>query len=191
MNSLNPEQIVAEQKAGVDTTFALLTKTFNAIEKLAELNVQAVKSSLAENQEILVRAFSAGAPQALFAQQANQAQPAIEKAQSYWRHIYEIISSTQAEFAAVAEAQFKQCQRDAQGFVENFAKNAPAGSETAVTAWKTFITTVSETANTAYETATKAAKQAVETAESNIGATASSSVKRTRQLAAPVETSEK
>ncbi|MBC8752291.1 MULTISPECIES: TIGR01841 family phasin [Paraburkholderia] len=191
MNSITPEQVVAAQKAGVDTTFDLLTKAFNGIEKLVELNLQAVKSSLAENQEILVNAFSAGEPRALFAQQSNQAQPAMEKAQSHWRHVYEIISSTQAEFAAVAEAQFRQYQRDAQGFVENFAKNAPAGSETAVTAWKTFITTVSETANTAYETATKAAKQAVETAESNISAAASTSVKRTRQLAAPVESSEK
>ncbi|MGF6923118.1 TIGR01841 family phasin [Paraburkholderia sp. 40] len=191
MSSIPPEQIVAAQKAGVATTFGILTKSFGAVEKLVELNMQAVKSSLAENQENLVKAFSAGAPQEFFAQQAGQAQPAIEKAQSYCRHVYEIISSTQAEFAAVAEAQIRQFQHDAQAFVDSVAKSAPAGSENAVAAWKTFITTASETANTTYEAARKAAKQAVETAESNISAAASTSVKRTRQLAAPVETSEK
>jgi phasin family protein len=187
MSSLPPEQIVAAQKSGVDTTFGLLTKSFDGIEKLAELNVQAVKSSLAENQEILLKAFSAGEPHALFAQQASHAQPAIEKAQSYWRHVYEIISSTQAEFAVVAEAQLTQYQQDALAFVDSLAKKAPAGSEAAVAAWKTFITMASETANTTYEAAKKAAKQAVETTESNISTVASASSKRTRQLVAPVE----
>jgi phasin family protein len=188
MSSLPPEQVVAVQKASIDTTFGLLNKIFEGVEKLAELNVQAVKSSLAENQEILLKAVSAGEPHALFAQQASHAQPAIEKTQSYWRRVYEITSGTQAEIAAVAEAQLKQYQQDALAFVDSLANKAPAGSETAVAAWKTLITTASETANTTYEAARKAAKQAVETAESTV---ASGSDKRTRQLAAPVEANEK
>jgi phasin family protein len=191
MNSLPPEQVVAAQKAGVETTFGFLAKSFDGFERLAELNVQAVKSGLAENHEVFVNAFSAGEPHALFSQQASHAQPAIEKAQSYWRRVYEIIASTQAEFRAVAEAQLKQYQQDALAFVDSLAKKAPAGSETAVAAWKTFITTASETANTTYEAARKAAKQAVETAESNISTMASASAKRPRQLAAPVEAAEK
>ena len=190
MSSISLEQIVAAQKTGVDTAFGILNKSFDAVEKLVDLNVQAVKSSLADNQENVVKAFSAGAPQEFFVQQASHPQPAIEKAQSYWRRVYEIISSTQAEFVAVAEAQIRQFQRDAQAFADSVAKNAPAGSENAVAAWKTFITTASETANTTYESARKAAKQAVDTAESNISAAASTSARRTRQLAAPVESSE-
>jgi len=188
MNSLAPEQLVAAQKAGVETTFALLNKSFEGIEKLAGLNVQAVKSSLAENQEIVVKALSAKEPHELFSLQTGQAQPAVEKAQSYWRHVHEILSSTHAEFAALAEAQFRLLQNDAQAFIDGLAKNVPAGSETAVTAWKTFITTASQTANSAYETAAKAAKQAVETVESNLDA--ASSAKRTRQVV-PVEPVEK
>ncbi|TDN68856.1 TIGR01841 family phasin [Paraburkholderia sp. BL10I2N1] len=191
MSSLTPEQIVAAQKAGVDTTFGLLNKAFAGVVKLVELNMQAAKSTLAENQEILAKGFSAGAPQALFTQQGSQVQPAIEKAQSYWRLVYEITSGTQAEFAAVAEAQLKQYQLDAQIFVDSLVKNAPAGSETAVAALKTFITTTSATANKAYETARKAARQAVELAENNINAASPASTKRTRQLPAPVEAAEK
>jgi phasin family protein len=190
MTSTTPEQNFAAQKAVVDTTFDLLNKTFNAIEKLAGLNLQTAKSSLAENQEIFVKAFGAGAPQTFFAQQAGQAQPAIEKAQSYWRHVHEITSGTRAEFLAVAEAQLKKYQRDAQGYAENLAKNAPAGSQPALTAWKTFITTLIDTANTAYDTTTKAVKQVADSAENEISVAASSSAKRVRQLAAPVETSD-
>ncbi len=190
MNSITPEQIVAVQKANVDTTFDFLNKTVNAVEKLTGLTLQAAKSGLAESQGALVRAFEAGAPHAFIAQQASQAQPAIEKAQSYWRQVYEIASGTRAEFLAVAETQLKKYQHDAQLYAENLAKTAPAGSETAVTAWKTFITTLIETANTAYDTATKAVKQAGASAETDISVAASSSTRRVRQLAAPVETSD-
>ena len=191
MSSIPLEQIVATQKSVVAITFGILTKSFDAVEKLVGLNVQAVKSSLADNQEILVKAISAGAPQALFAHQSSQAQPTVEKAQSYWRHVYEIISSTQAEFAAVAEAQTRQFQQDAQTFVHSVANNVPGGSENTMAAWKTFVTTASEAANTTYAAARKAAKQAVDSAESTISAAASTSARRTRQLAAPLETNEK
>jgi hypothetical protein len=68
--------------------------------------------------------------------------------------------------------------REGQWLVDKLAKNAPAGSETAVAAWKTFITTASEMASTTYETAKKAAKQAVEVAGSNVDAAVAASAKR-------------
>ncbi|MCC8404559.1 TIGR01841 family phasin [Paraburkholderia sp. MMS20-SJTN17] len=190
MNSITPEQIVAVQKASIDTTFEILSKSVNAIEKLTALTLQAAKTGLAEKQDALLKAFEAGAPHTFVAQQAGQAQPAIEKIQSYWRQVYEIASSTRAELLAIGETQLKKYQQDAQRYAENLAKTAPAGSETAVTAWKTFITTLIETANTAYDTATKAVKQAGASVENDISAPAPSTTKRVRQLAAPVETSD-
>jgi len=189
MNSLTTEQLVVAQKAGVEISFAFLNKAFEGIERFAELNAQAVKSTLAENQEFAVKALSAKEPQEMFSQQPILAQPAVERVQSYWRHVYEILSSTQGEFAALAEAQCTQFQSDAHAFIDGLTKNAPAGSETVVAAWKSFITTASETANSAYETAAKAARQAVETAESNFNA--ASTAKRTRQAVVPVESAAK
>jgi phasin family protein len=191
MSSLAPEQLVAAQKVSFQTIFGLLTKAFEGIEKLVELNLQVVKSTLAESQEITAKALSAKDPQDLFALQASYSQSVTDKVQSYGRNVYEIISSTQGEFAAAAEAQLQQSYRETQEFVDKLAKNAPAGSETAVTAWKTFITTASEAASTTYETARKAAKQAVEIAESNVNGASSASAKRTRQAVAPVEGAEK
>ena len=190
MSSLAPEQLVAAQKAGFETLFGLLTKAFEGIEKLVELSLQVVKSTLAENQETAAKALSAKDPQDLFALQASYTQSVTDKVRSYGRNVYEIISSTQGEFAAAAEAQFQQYYRETQEFVDKFAKYAPAGSETAVAAWKTFITTASETASTTYEAAKNATKQAVEITESNVSAASSASAKRTRQAVVPVAAAE-
>jgi phasin family protein len=176
MSSLS-EQLVAVQKTGCETMFALLAKAFEGAEKLVKLNVQTVTSTFAENQEITAKAFSAKDPQELFALLASQVQPAVEKTQSYWRHVYEIMSSSQAEFATTAEVQLKRWQPDAQAFVDSLAMNAPAGSEAAWSAWKSVL----ETASSAYGAAKESAKQVVDIAESNISAASSASSRSTKR----------
>lgn len=191
MSSLVPEQLIVAHKAALEATFGLLNKCFQGIEKLVELNLQAVKSTVAENQDIIAKAFSAKDPQELYALQTRQVQPATEKAQSYWRHVYEIISSTQAEIAAAAEAQFKQHQHNAQAFFEDLSKDTPAGFETALAAWKTFVKTANEASSATYEAAKKATKQAVAIAEGNVSAASSASAKRTGQAVVAVDAVEK
>ena len=189
MSGLTTEQHVATQKAGVDTSFAILNKALEGIDRLTELNVQAVKSILAENQEFFIKVLSAENPQETFSQQSILAQPVAERVQSYWHHVYEILSSTRAEFSALAETQYKQLQTDTRSFIDGLTKNAPPESEAAVTAWTTFFTTAGDTARSVYETAAKATTQAVETAESNLNT--ASTAKRTRQTLEPVEPTEK
>jgi phasin family protein len=191
MNGLVPEQLVAAQKAGVESTFGFLTKAFEGLEKLVELNLQVVKATLAENQEIVAKAFSSGDLPGLLALQTSQAQPVAEKARSYWQHVYEILSNTQAEFATTAEAQFKQYQQDSQAFVDSLAKNAPAGSEAVLSAWKSAIATATETASSAYHAAQETTKQVVEIAESNVSAASAASAKSTKRAIEQVEAVEK
>jgi len=172
MSSFAPEQLFATQKAAFDSLFGLTLKAFEGFEKLVELNLQVVKSTLAESQEGMAKALSAKDPQGFF---ALQTPPTAEKLQSYWRHVSEIVTSTQGEFTAASEGHFKQSQHDVQTFVDSLAKNAPAGSEAIVSAWKSAIGTASETASSAYDAAKKAAKQVVEIAESNVSAASSAS----------------
>lgn len=187
MTLLTPEQFAAAQKANFETLFGLTTKAFEGVEKLVELNLQVVKSTLAESQENAQRALSVKDAQELLALQASFAQPVAEKALSYGRHVYEIVSATQGEFTRVAEAQFEEQNRKVQALVENVAKNAPAGSETAVAVMKSAITA----ANTTYETVHKATKQAVEIAESNFNAAATAASKAASQAAAQASRSAK
>jgi phasin family protein len=177
MTLLTPEQFSAAQKANLETLFGLTHKAFEGIEKLAELNLQVVKSTLAEHQENTQRALSAKDAQELFALHASIVQPAAEKVLSYGRHVYEIASATQAEFAKAAESQYEDQSRKVQALVENTAKNAPAGSETAVAVMKAAITA----ANTTFETVQKATKQAVEVAESNFSAATTAATKAAEQ----------
>ncbi|MEA3120537.1 MAG: hypothetical protein QOH33_69 [Paraburkholderia sp.] len=179
MTILTPEQLAAAQKANLEALFGLTNKAFEGIEKLVELNLQVVKSTLAESQENAQRALSVKDAQELLAMQANVTQPMAEKVLSYGRHLYEIASATQAEFARVAEAQYEEQNRKVQAFVENIGKNAPAGSETAVAVMKSAISA----ANTTYETVHKATKQAVEIAESNFNAAATAATKAAQQAA--------
>ena len=180
MTLLTPEQFAAAQKANLETLFGLTTKAFEGVEKLVELNLQVVKSTIAEGQENAQRALSVKDAQELLALQASLTQPVAEKVLSYGRHLYEIASATQAEFARVAEAQYEEQNKKVQALVENVAKNAPAGSETAVAVIKSAITA----ANTTYETVHKATKQAVEIAESNFNAAATAASKAASQAAA-------
>ena len=159
MTLLTPEQIAAAQKANLETLFGLTTKAFEGVEKLVALNMQAGKATLAENQEILTKAFSAGNPSELFALPASLSQPVAEKVTAYGRQVHEIVSGVQGEFLKSATELFQQSQRDGQAFVENLAKNAPAGSEGAIAAWNSAFSAM----NSTYESANKAAKQFVAT----------------------------
>jgi phasin family protein len=180
MSLLTPEQFAAAQKAHFESLFGLTTKAFEGVEKLVELNLQVVKSTLAESQENVQRALSVKDAQELLALQASLTQPIAEKVLSYSRHLYEIASATQAEFSKVAEAQYEEQNRKVQALVDNVAKNAPAGSETAVAALKSAL----NAATTTYETVQKAAKQAVEIAETNFNAAAAVATKAANSAAA-------
>ena len=165
MTNLIPEQTVAATKASFDTAFGLASKAFEGFEKLFELNAQTVKTTLAEAQELAAKSLSSKAPQAVFAVQTGEFKPAIEKAQAYWKHVNEIVSSTQAEFEAAGKTLFNLPSYDTKALFDNLSKNALPGSEAVVALWKSGLA-AGETAGAAYTAARKSAKQVVENAES-------------------------
>ncbi|MFT7724456.1 MAG: phasin family protein [Roseateles sp.] len=170
---LTAEQILAAHKANVETLFGLTNKAFEGIEKLVELNLQVAKTALSEAADHTAAALSVKDAQELLSLQAALLQPSAEKAASYSRHLYDIASSTSAEVAKAAEAQFADVQKKFTAVVDNAAKNAPAGSENAVALVKSAVAA----ANNAFESVQKATKQAVEMAEANFQAATSQAVK--------------
>lgn len=172
-----PEQFAATQKASLEAFFGLTSKAVDGALKLAELNLQTARSAFADGQERAKAVLSAKDPQGFLSLQASFAQPAAEQAIAYGRQVYDIVSATQSEFARAAEAQIEQQQRAVHSFVENAAKNAPAGSETAMAAIKSAL----NAAGTAYETVNKTAKQAVEMAGSHFETAAQAASKAAAQ----------
>ncbi|MEK8045901.1 TIGR01841 family phasin [Ideonella margarita] len=173
---LTAEQLMAAQKANIETLFDLTNKAFEGVEKLVELNLQVAKASMGEAAETTKAALSVKDAQELMSLQAGLLQPAAEKAASYSRHLYDIAAATNAELTKAAEVQLADVQKKFMATVDTAVKNAPAGSENAVALVKSAVAA----ANNAYETVHKAAKQAADVAEANFQAITSTAVKATQ-----------
>lgn len=169
---LTAEQILASQKASVETLFGLTTKAFEGVEKLVELNVTASRAALTEAAGTTQALMSVKDAQELLALQASLFQPLAEKTAAYSRHLYDIASGTGAEFGKAFEVKTAEAQKAFVGLVDNAAKNAPAGSETAVAVMKSAVAA----ANNAFESVQKAVKQATDVAEANFNAVAATAV---------------
>src|SRR5215213_289411 len=169
---LTAEQILAAQKANIETLFGLTTKAFEGVEKLVELNVTASKAALVEAAETTQSILSVKDAQELLALQAALFQPLAEKTAAYSRHLYDIATVTGAEFNKQFEGQVADVQKKFLAVVDNAAKNAPAGSETAVAVFKSAVAA----GNNALESVQKAVKQATDVAEANFNAVANTAV---------------
>ncbi|MBC7454403.1 MAG: TIGR01841 family phasin [Massilia sp.] len=165
-----PEQFSNATKASFESQFAtfssLTAKAFEGVEKLVELNITAAKASLEESSAAARQLLSAKDPQEFFSLTAAQMQPSAEKAMAYSRQVAAITAGTQAEFTKAAETQIAETNRKVISLVDEVSKNAPAGSENVVAAFKTSL----GNANAGYEQITKTTKQAVQAIETNVNA---------------------
>ena len=180
---LTAEQIMASQKATVETLFGLTTKAFEGVEKLIELNMTASKAAMTEAAGTTQAMMSVKDAQELLALQASLFQPLAEKTAAYSRHLYDIAAGAGAEIGKSFEGQAAEAQRKFLSVVDNAAKNAPAGSETAVAVFKSAVAAGSN----ALESVQKAVKQATDVAEANFTAVANTAVNAAKNTGARVK----
>jgi len=176
---MTPEQVLAANKANIETLFGLTQKAFEGVEKLVELNLQVAKTALDESAASTRAVLSVKDAQELVSLQHTLLQPVAEKAVAYGRHVYEIAATTNAAVTKVAEAQVADAQKKVLALVDSAVKNAPAGTESTVSMVKTAMTA----ANNAFESVQKAAKQAADMAEANINAMTTTAVKAAQSSA--------
>ena len=157
------EQVVASHKSNIETLFGLTNKAFEAAMAEASSQTQTMLS-VKDAQELL-------------ALQSGLMQPLAEKTAAYSRHLYDIATGATAEFTKSVEAQAADAQQKFASLVESAAKNAPAGSESAVAVMKSAVSA----ANTALESVQKAVKQATDVAEANFQAVAATATNATKQ----------
>jgi phasin family protein len=161
-----PEQFAAAGKATVDAFVGLAGTQFSALERLTALSMTAGKAAFEDSIGLTKSLMGAKDVQEIVNLNAAAAQPSLEKALAFSREVYEVTAQTQGEFTKVFEAQAAEINKTMTGLLDKFSKNAPAGSDVAVTAVKTAMAA----ANQAYDSFTKAAKQASEIAEANFSA---------------------
>ena len=163
---VTPEQVVANGKVGVETALAIANSNFAVYEKFAALNFNTTKSAFEDGMNHAKALINARDAQEFVNLNVSAAQPALEKAIAYQRSVYELATSSQAELTRFFEGQAGEFNKTMVGFLDKYAKNAPAGSDVAVAAVKSALAA----ANSAYDSFTKVAKQATEIAEANMAA---------------------
>lgn len=181
MITTTPAQIAEFQKTQIDTLFALSHTMFDATERMIDLNLAATKAMMEESAERAQTMMGVKDAQELLAVGSSLAQPALDKAVSYGRNVYGIASGAGADVTKIFETQIAQSNKKVAELVEVAAKNAPTGSEPALSMFKSAVAA----ANTAYDTFNKATKQAVDMAETNFSAATSATMKAANDVAKP------
>lgn len=157
------EQLSTTSKANLQALEDLTTQAFASVEKLVELNLATSKSLLSESFNHVQAVLGAKDAQELQTLQAGLLQPLADKSAAYAQNVQTIVSDSGAEFTKAVEAKTAEAQKAFSGALENLTKNAPAGSEPAMAAFKNALTA----GQNAVESAQASLKKALETAQSN------------------------
>ena len=162
--TLTPEQVLAANKANLETLFGLTTQAFAGVEQLIALNMSAAKAALGDAQHHTETLMSVRDAQELLSVQAQMFQPLAEKAAAYNRQLFDIAQHTGGQWGQVVEGQVSQAQAAVEALVKNLTQNAPAGTEAASQALKAAVAA----GNTALSSVQKAVHQANEMMQANV-----------------------
>jgi phasin family protein len=154
---------LADTGKTVETLSGAAGRVLQGAQQLAELNLQATRTTLAELAENVQAAVSAKSPAEFVKLQTAALQAAPQKALAYGRHVKEIIAAMAVGQREAAEAQMAEVQAKFLETVEGALRNAP-GSQNIVTLVKSAVATV----NNAYDGVNKASKQVSTALETNV-----------------------
>jgi phasin family protein len=166
----SPEQFASVHKAQIDGLLTFANTAFAGMERLAALNLNTARSLLEDSAGSARALLGAKDFQSFIAIQGSLTQPAVDKAVLWSRSVYEISNATREELSKTVEAQFVEASQALDSSLDELVKNAPAGTDAAVSASVGALKSAIGAASTAYETLSKTAKQVSEYAESNIAA---------------------
>jgi len=162
-----PEQLIAFNKSCFDAAVRFTGIALASTERLMEVQLKAAKSAFADGVEQAKILSEIKDPQELTQLKGSFSQPVIlEKTTSYVKSVYDVAGAAQAEFSKLAEEQVTEFNKNAVIAFDALMKSAPAGSEAAVAAVKSALSTV----NAAYDNLTKSTKQIVELTQANVEA---------------------
>lgn len=160
------EQFASANKATVEVWEGLASQAYSGLEKLVELNLAASKSALEDSFGHVQAVLGAKDVQEVIALQTGLIKPLTQKSAAYGQQIYTLAAGTGGEFLKAFEAQATEAKTSFSKAVDDLVKNAPAGTETAVAAFKSAVAA----GQSLIETAQKSAKKAMELADANVTA---------------------
>jgi len=144
-------------------------------QKLAELNLNAARTSLQENATLSTQLFGSKSTTDLQTILAALPQATSTKAVAYGHHLTSITADACTEVARSAHTQVTQMTERMTALIDQASRNLPAGSENVVALTKSAIAT----AGSGYEQVVKTAEQAAHAIEQNAENIVSDAVQRT------------
>ena len=160
------EQFAELNKTGYDNAVKLASLSLEKAERLAKLNLAAAKAALEQGVYNANAVAGVKDVQEFFALRAKLAEAGVQTALGYSRGVYEIASEAQADFSALNEEIWANYTKGVAAWVEKATKNAPAGSDAAVTALKSTVAATTA----AFDQFSKATKQVVNFADASVRA---------------------
>lgn len=167
------QQFAEITRAGVEAQMATMVEmassTMSGMEKLFDLNLNAMRASIEEAAAVARQFMNVREPQQLLPLFAAQSKPNAEKMLAYSRHLVNIAASTQEEYGKATQNRLNKANRNVSKLIENAGKNSPAGSENMAAIVKTAI----DNASAGYEQLNRTTKQAAEAIEATMSAAVS------------------
>jgi len=164
----SPEQFMQLGKSSLEAALSLANITLQGTERLVGLQLKTAKEAIDEGIKGAKALSDVKSVQELMSLQSTSAQPSLEKAVAYSRSLYEMAAETQTQISKVFEDRMSKVSGELVAAMDKAVKTAPAGSETAIAAFKSAIAA----ANTAYDTLSKVAREATDLAVNSASAQA-------------------
>ncbi|MFK7966710.1 MAG: phasin family protein [Burkholderiaceae bacterium] len=161
---MNATDFMKFQAEAVKASNALAAKSIEGIQKLADLNMKTAKAGMEQSAEQVKALMGAKDVKAMTETLSGLSQPNADHVTAYVKDAYAITSETSQEVVSMVEGQVDEGNKQLFAAIDAMAKNAPAGSETAISFMKQSLTA----ARAAYEQANKAGKQAAELVENTM-----------------------
>src|SRR5215510_11798507 len=137
------DQLVALNRAHLETALKFAQIGSEGIEKLVDLQFRTAKNVFADGMKAAKQLGAIKDAGELATFSGSLSQPTWEKAQAYAKSVYEVASATQAEITSLLEQQLGELNKTVEGVLDGALKNAPAGSEGALAAVKSMVQSAS------------------------------------------------
>lgn len=174
------EQLATLGQAQFEKAVRLSGIVMSSAERFANLQMELGKKLMNDNAQNVKQLTEIKDPKSLMAFQSSLTQPAVDQAMTTARSVYDAAVLTQNEVQNFIEDQLLEFNKQLCSNLDKIAKNAPAGSDAAISAIKNVLTS----ATAAYDNVAKTAKKvSTELAEAGVEA-ANAAVTQTAAAAA-------
>jgi phasin family protein len=160
-------------KAGYDNAIKFASLSLEKAERLTKLNLAAAKTALEQSIQSANAVTGVKDVQDFIALRAKLTEAGVQYATAYSRGVYEVASEMQADFSALAEEAWAAYTKGVAAWADTATKNAPAGSDVAVTAFKSTVAATTA----AFDQFSKATRQVVDFADASVRAATSNGAK--------------